>query len=126
MVDGRLDDGVEGLREFFLIDVVLVLADADGLRVDLDELGERILHAARDGDGAADCDVVLGQFFLCELRGRVDGGTGFVRDEVVDVRQVMLGDEVRGELLRLVARRAVADGEQRDMMLLDEREDFFC
>ena len=37
---------------------------------------------------------------------------------------MMLSNQVCGELLRLVARRAVADGEQRDMVLLDEREDF--
>ena len=33
--------------------VVLILADADGFRVDLHQLGERVLQAARDGDSAA-------------------------------------------------------------------------
>ena len=42
----------------------------------------------------------------------------------MDVVQMVLGNEVRGELLRLIACRAVADGEQRDMVLLDERKDF--
>ena len=67
MVDGGLDDGIEGANELLLVDVVLVLADADGLRVDLDELGQRVLHAARDGDSTADRHVVLGQLFFREL-----------------------------------------------------------
>ena len=124
VVDSRLDDGIKCLREFLLVDVMLILADADGLRVDFDELGQRILHAARDGDSAADGDVVLGQFFLCELRSRVDGGTGFVRNQVMDVVQMMLSNQVRGELFGFIARRAVANREQRDMVLLDECEDF--
>ena len=67
VVDGGFNDGIEGANELLLVDVVLVLADADGLRVDLDELGQWILHAACDGDGTANRDVVLGQFFLREL-----------------------------------------------------------
>jgi hypothetical protein len=43
-----------------LVDVVLVLADADRLRVDLDQLGERILQAARDRHRAAQAHVELG------------------------------------------------------------------
>ena len=48
VVDGGLDRRIEGARELLLVDIVLVLADADGLRVDLDELSQRVLHAARD------------------------------------------------------------------------------
>ena len=122
VVDGALDGGVEGVGEIFLIDVVLVLADADGLRVDFHELGERVLHAAGDGDGTANHDVVFGQFFPGEFRGGVDGGTGFVGDEVVHVRQMVVGDELARELLRLVGGGAVADGEQRDVVLPDGGE----
>jgi hypothetical protein len=42
------DDGLKGAAEAGLVDVVLVLADADRLGLDLDELGERVLQAARD------------------------------------------------------------------------------
>ncbi len=47
------DDGIERARQLLLVDIVLILADADRLRLDLDEFGERILQAAGDGDGAA-------------------------------------------------------------------------
>jgi len=60
LVDARVDDVVEALLQCRWRDVMLVLSDADALRVDLDELGERILKAPRDRNGAADRDVELG------------------------------------------------------------------
>ena len=52
-VHAVLDHRIERARELRLVDVVLVLPDADRLRVDLHELGQRILQAPRDGDRAA-------------------------------------------------------------------------
>jgi hypothetical protein len=46
---------------------MLVLADADGLRVDLDQLGERILQASSNGNGTADGDVQVGKFLGRQL-----------------------------------------------------------
>ncbi len=46
-------DGFELLRQTVLVDVVLVLADANGFGLDLDELGERVLQAAGNRDGTA-------------------------------------------------------------------------
>ena len=67
MVDGGFHDGVERGGKLLLIHIVLVLADADGLRVDLHELGEGILHAPSDGDGAANRHVVFGKLLFREL-----------------------------------------------------------
>ena len=61
-VDAILDHRVERARQLELVDIVLVLADADRFRVDLDQFGERVLQAPRDGDGAAQRDVEVGQF----------------------------------------------------------------
>ena len=121
MVHGGLHRSVERGGKLLLVHVVLILTDADRLRLDFHELGERILHAPRDGDGAADRHVVVGQLLLRELRGGVDGGACLVRDEVVD-GELVLADEVRRELLRLVGCRAVADGNERHAVLPDERE----
>jgi len=43
------------------VHVVLVLADADRLGLDLDQLGERILEPARDRDRTADRQIQLGK-----------------------------------------------------------------
>ena len=67
-VDAVLDHGIERPGELGLADVVLILADADRLRLDLHELGERILQAARDRDRAAQGHVEIGQL----LRGEAE------------------------------------------------------
>ena len=60
LVDDAFDHAVEAAGQLLLVDVVLVQADADRLGVDLDQLGQRVLDAAGDGDGAAHADVEVG------------------------------------------------------------------
>ena len=55
-----LDHRVEAARERARRDVVLILADADRLRVDLHQLRKRILQAARDRHRTSDRDVEVG------------------------------------------------------------------
>jgi len=47
-IDAVLDHGIERTCQLHLVDVVLVLADANGLRFDLDQFREWILQASRD------------------------------------------------------------------------------
>ena len=123
-VHAVLDDGVQRLRQLALVDVVLVLAHADALGVDLHQLGQRILQAARDGDGAAQADVEVGQLLAGELGGRVDRGARLADDDLVDhdVGRELLHalDQVGGELVGLAAGGAVADGDQVDAVLRHE------
>ena len=53
---------VERARAASIRTVVLILADADRLRVDLHQFGQRVLQAARDRDRAAQGHVEVGQF----------------------------------------------------------------
>ena len=53
-VDAAFDSRLKGVVKFALIDVVLVLANADGFRIDLDQFGKRVLQTAGDGYSAAD------------------------------------------------------------------------
>ena len=73
-VHAVFDGVVEGAAQGGGRHVVLVLAHTDGLRVDFDELGERVLQAAGNGYGAAYGHVVVGQLGGCEGGGGVDGG----------------------------------------------------
>src|SRR5262249_60359809 len=57
LIDARLDDLIETAFQAVRRDVVLVLPDADGLRIDLDELGERVLKASPDAGPSAPRDV---------------------------------------------------------------------
>ncbi len=48
-----LDHGIESAGQHALADIVLVLTHTYALGIDLDQLSQRILKTACDGDGAA-------------------------------------------------------------------------
>ena len=77
-VDAAFDHGLERFVQLALIDIVLILADADRLGIDLDQFGQRVLQAARDGDGAAHGQVEIGKLLARDVGGGIDGGAGFV------------------------------------------------
>ena len=94
--------------EMLRIDVVLVQADADVLRVDLDQLAQRVLQAPADGDGAAERGVEIGELLAADRAGGVDAGAGLVDDDVGKVRG-LLGNLDCGTSRRAAA-GAAADG----------------
>ncbi len=115
------DDGiVEGAFEAGLVHVMLVLADTDGFGVEFNEFGEGVHEAAADGDGAADGEVVVGEFFAGDLGGGVDGGAGFVDHDDGDGGGQAAGAD---EGLGLAAGGAVADGDGLDLETGGEAED---
>src|SRR3712207_8451348 len=70
LVDARLNDRLERLLELLGIDVVLVQPDADILRVDLDQLTERVLQPPADGDGRSEehtSELQSRQYLVCRL-----------------------------------------------------------
>ena len=75
-IDAVLDHRVELPRQQRLVDVVLVLADADRLRLDAHELGERILQAAGDRHRAAQRHVEIRELLRRQLGRRVDRRAG--------------------------------------------------
>ena len=56
-IDHTLDHAVERMAEGGLVYVMLVEADANGLGIDLDQFGQRVLRAARNRDRPTDGDV---------------------------------------------------------------------
>ena len=105
-VDAVLDDRVELLRQLRLADVVLILADADRLRLDAHELGERILQPARDRHRAAQRHVEIGKLLRRELRRRVDRGAG-LRDHDLRQRAAPAARSIRSPASLSVSRDAV-------------------
>ena len=107
---------------------MLVLAHADGLGVDFDQLGQRILQTAGNGHSAAQVDVVLGEFLGGQLGRRIDRGTGLADDHILQMQVLFVGqfaDDLGGKLLGLMAGRAVADGHDLDAVLQNHRFDNF-
>ena len=63
---------------------MLVLPHADGLRRNFDQLGQRILQAARNADGAAQVDIILWKFLRRQLGGGIDAGPRLADDHIAD------------------------------------------
>ncbi len=102
---------------------MLILADADGFGLDLDQLSERILQTPRNRHRAAQAHVELGKFRGGEGRRRIDRRARFADDDLVHFSlRHLRGDQFDhfdGKLVRLPAGRAIADGNQFDVVLHD-------
>ncbi len=108
-------DVVERALERVLIDVVLVLADADRLRIELHEFGERVHQAASDRDGAAHGEVVIWELFARDFARRVDRCAAFVHRDDGDGRGE---SEAADEGLGFASAGAVADRDGLDLEFL--------
>ena len=106
-------------RKLGLVKVVLVLAHADGLGRNLDELCQRVLQTAAQAHGATHGDVQVGIFLAGELGGGVHRCAGLVDDGVAKAGR-LLGNELRDDFLGLAAGGAVADDDGVDAVLFDE------
>ena len=111
-VDAGDDDVVEAALELALIHVVLVLADADGLGIELYQFREGIHQAASDADGSADGDVMVRELLAGDVGGGVDGRPGFVDEDDGDGCREAEGAH---ELFGFAAGGAVADGDGLDL-----------
>ena len=87
---------------------MLVLADTDGLRIDLDQFRQRIHQPASDGDGPTDGDIIIGKLVTGRFGGRVDGSTLFADNKDLYGTVELL---VRDEVFRFAAGSSVTDGD---------------
>ena len=120
-VDAVLDDGVERLCQTCLRHVVLVLADADGFRFDLDQFGERVLQAAGNGNRTAQADIQFREFLGRECRGGVDRGAGFGDHDLGQLHRRVALHQVSHQLVGFTRGGAVADTDQLDLVLGAQR-----
>ena len=109
----------QGARKLGLVKVVLVLANADGLGRNLDELCQRVLQTAAQAHGATYGDIQIGILLARELGGGVHRRARLVDDGVAKAGR-LLGNKLRDDFLGLAAGGAVADDDGVDAVLLDE------
>ena len=124
MVDRRLDDSVEGLQQLFLIDIMLVLADADGFGFDFDKFRQGILNPPGDRHSAPQRDIEVRKFLFGEFGSGVDGGAGFVGDHIMQ-GQGMVADQAGQKFFRFIRGGAVADRGQGHIVATDELQHQF-
>ena len=120
MVYGVFHRGVQCLLELLLADIVLILSNADCLWVNLYKFCKRILYTARDRDCTADRNIVVRQLLLCELRGRVDGGSCLICDKIMHVFEIVIPNKRSNELLRFIGCRTIANGDECHVVCTDE------
>ena len=104
--------------------IVLVLPDTDALRLNLHELGERVLQAPRDGYRGAERNIVIRKFLRAELGRRIDARPRLVYDHVGHAGKV--ADHVGDKYLRLLGRRSVADGDGGNAVAADHGGESFA
>ena len=109
----------QGARKLGLVKVVLVLADADRLRRNLDELCQRVLQATAQAHGTTHGDVQVRVLLAGELGGGVHRRARLVDDGVAKAGR-LLGNKLRDDFLGLAGGGAVADNDGVDAVLLDE------
>ena len=94
-IDAVLDHGVKAARELALVEVMLVLSDANGLGVDLDEFGQRVLQAPGNARSAAQADIDVGHLLRGKCAGRINRGAGLADDHLLGGR-LCVGSRVGG------------------------------
>ena len=118
-VDAILHHAAQGLVQPLGGHVVLVLAHADGLGVDLHQLRQRVLEPPGDGHGGAEVHVILGELLRRQLGGGVHRGPGLADDHIADPAPYR-PDKLHGHLLGLPGGGAVADGDMGHAVAADE------
>ena len=112
-IDAVLHHRVQRGFQLLFGHVMLVLADADGLRLNLDQLRQGILKTAGDGDRRTQVHIELWKLLGAEGTCGVHRGACLGDDHIAEIRPalVLLPDELDGHLLGLAAGRSVADGD---------------
>eukprot|EP01132_Coremiostelium_polycephalum_P019837 gene19837-biopygen10937 len=111
-VHAVFNHGVQAASQFQLRHVVLVLADADGFRIDLHQLGQWVLQAASDGHCATDRHVEVREFLGSQFRRGVHRSAGLGDHHLGHLHAWVFFDQLGGQLVGFTAGGAVADGNQ--------------
>ncbi|MNI02127.1 hypothetical protein D3C73_549910 [compost metagenome] len=124
MVNRGFNHRLEALLQMLLGDIMLVLADPNGFGIDLDELGQRVLHPAGDRDCASLSDVKRGELLLRELRCGVYACSSLADDQVSELLLLTFGDDLSDELLGFARSRSVADDNELDGVFINQLIEF--
>ena len=116
VIDAALDHVAQLLAEQRRVHVVLVLPDADGLGLDLHQLGQRILEPPRDRDRAADREIEIRELVARQIRRAVHAGSGLVDRDHHALAESGGRQQAPHEHLGLATAGAVADRDRHRVM----------
>ena len=104
-----------------LTHVVLILPHTNRLRIDFDQLGQRVLQAARDRDSTTQRNIKIGEFTRSQLRGRVNRRARLADDDLGKPRISHQLQQVGGQTVSFTRSRTVTDRNQTDIVLFDQQ-----
>ena len=112
--------------QFFLIDIMLILTNADMFGIDFDQFRQGILKPAANGNGPPDRNIDIRVFFGSQFRGRINRCSGFIDDDILD-RHLGFFDRFGHKLFRFPGSSTVTDGNNIDLMAFNQFDQlFFC
>src|SRR5258707_10237984 len=112
-------------RRWVLVDIVLIKTNSHRLGINLDQFGQRILQAARNGYSSALGSIKGGKFLARRFGGRINGGSGLVDDDVANLALLAtlrfdFADQPGHQLLGFTRGGAIADSDNIDLVFLDQ------
>ena len=99
--------------------IMLILPDSDGFWVDFNQLRQRILQTAGNGDRTAQVHIIIRELLACQLGSGIDRCTRLADDGILN-RQTAFRNQLRHDFLRFTTGGTVADGNNGDMVLFQE------
>ncbi len=100
---------------------MLILANANGLGVDLNQLGQWILQAAGNGDRTAQGHIEVGEFAGGEFGRRIDGRARLADHQLGRLVASQLFDQISHQGIGLARAGAIANGDQFHIVASDQR-----
>ncbi len=116
-VDAVFHTRFQRLGQTILIDIVLVLAHADCLGLDLHQLGQWILQTTRDRHRTTQRHVQIGELLGRELRRRIHRRASLADHNLLQLDSAAQRNRFAGELVGLATGSPVADRDQLHVVL---------
>ena len=105
---------------------MLILSDADGFRINLHQLCQRILKTSCDRRCAPLSHIKVREFFRRQLAGRIDGCSGFADNDILHFLRDFL-QQFHNHLFRLSGCGSISKRNERNMIFADQLfQHFFC
>ena len=122
-VDALHDCFIQAFIQCLFRQVMLVLTDTDGLRIDLDQFCQRVEQSSADGYGRTFLNSHIRELGSCGFLSRPYGSTCFGNDRIADIQCIVM-DQFCNKLLALSGSSAVADRNDLHAVLFDQSQQF--
>ena len=122
-IDRLHDNFIQAFRQLFLWQVMLVLTDTNGLRINLDQLSKRIEQSSADGYCTSFFNCKIREFFSCIFLCRPYGSTCLRYDGILYVQAVFL-NKFSTQLFRFAGSRTITDRNNLYAIFTDQTQHF--